>query len=192
MAPVWESVAKDFISEPSVVIAKVDAEAENSKATAQDQGVKSYPTIKYFPAGSTAPEPYEGGRTEQALLSYLNEKVGTHRMVGGSLDDNAGTIETLDTIVARFTSGESIKSVSDQISRAAADLKGKYVEYYVKVSDKLIKNQEYVEKELVRLQGLIKKNGLAPEKLDDLISRSNILRKFKGQMPVEESGKEEL
>src|SRR5277367_1387837 len=38
LAPVWETVALDFANEPNVVVAKIDAEAENSKATAQAQG----------------------------------------------------------------------------------------------------------------------------------------------------------
>ena len=184
LAPIWETVAKDFVGEPNVVIAKVDAEAENSKATAQNQGVKSYPTIKYFPKGSTTPEPYEGGRTEQAILVYMNEKAGTHRMAGGLLDENAGLIPDLDTIIGKVTGGENLGSISEQVTKAATELKDKYAEYYVKVSDKLSKNQGYAEKELARLQGLIKKGGLAPEKIDDLTSRSNILRRFKGEEPI--------
>ena len=189
LAPVWEQVAADYASEPNILIAKVDAEAENSKATAQDQGVKSYPTIKYFPKGSTNPEPYEGGRTEQDILSFMNEKAGVHRTIGGKLDEIAGTIPSLDTIVGRLAGGESIASLSQQIVIAAKASKDKYAEYYIKVSDKLSKNAGYTEKELARLQGLIKKGGLAPEKIDDLTSRSNILRRFKGQEPV---AKEEL
>lgn len=188
LAPIWEQVATDYALEPNILIAKVDAEAENSKATAQDQGVNSYPTIKYFPKGSTTPEPYEGGRSEQDILSFMNEKAGVHRTVGGKLDEIAGTIPSLDTIVSRLTS-ESIAGLSEQIATAAKSSKDKYAEYYVKVSDKLSKNAGYAERELARLQGLIKKGGLAPEKVDDLTSRSNILRRFKGQEPV---AKEEL
>lgn len=188
LAPIWEQVATDYALESNILIAKVDAEAENSKATAQDQGVNSYPTIKYFPKGSTIPEPYEGGRTEQDILSFMNEKAGVHRTVGGKLDEIAGTIPSLDTILSRLTS-ESIAGLSEQIATVAKSSKDKYAEYYVKVSDKLSKNAGYAEKELARLQGLIKKGGLAPEKVDDLTSRSNILRRFKGQEPV---AKEEL
>ena len=184
LAPIWEQVATDYASEPNVLIAKVDAEAENSKATAQDQGVKSYPTIKFFPKGSTHPEPYEGGRTEQDILSFMNDKAGVHRTIGGKLNEIAGTIPSMDTIISRLTGGESIGSLSEQITNTAKASKDKYAEYYVKVSDKLSKNAGYAEKELARLQGLIKKGGLAPEKMDDLTSRSNILRRFKGQEPV--------
>ncbi|KAK4696790.1 protein disulfide-isomerase A6, partial [Lecanoromycetidae sp. Uapishka_2] len=192
LAPVWEEVAKDFASEPNVLIAKVDAEAENAKATAQDLGVKSYPTIKYFPKGSTTPEPYEGGRTEEAILSFMNEKAGTFRLAGGKLNELAGTIPSLDEIVSKFTGGKDMSTLSADLTASAKGLQGKYVEYYLKVSDKVSKNQGYVEKELARLQGLLKKGGLAPEKVDDLISRSNILGKFKGEEPFASgSGSEE-
>ena len=185
LAPVWESLATDFASESGVLIAKIDAEAPNAKATAQDQGVKSYPTIKYFPKGSTTPEDYNGGRTEADFVEFMNEKAGTHRMVGGGLDLKAGTISALDSVVNTLT-GSNIAAINKELTKAAVDLKDKYAEYYVKVSKKLSENQGYVEKELARLEGLIKKGGLAPEKLDDLTSRSNILRKFKGEEPIAE------
>ena len=185
LAPIWETVANDFASEESVLIAKVDAEAEQSKATAKEQGVSSYPTIKYFPKGSTTPEAYEGGRSEKDFVDFLNEKTGTHRMVGGRLDAKAGTINALDTIVGTIT-GDDLASLSGKVKKAAKELKDKYAEYYIRVSEKLNSNKGYVDKELARLEGLIKKGGLAPEKLDDLTSRSNILRKFKGEEPVKE------
>ena len=170
------------------MIAKVDATAENAKSTAEDQGVKSYPTIKYYPKGTTTPEIYEGGRNEQEFVHFLNEKTGTHRVVGGGLDATAGTIATLDTIIGKLTAGGSLATITQEATNAARGLREKYAEYYIKVLGKLGKNQVYAEKELARLEGLIKKGGLAPEKLDDLVSRANILRKFSKP----ESVKEEL
>ncbi|KAL2053043.1 hypothetical protein ABVK25_006680 [Lepraria finkii] len=193
LAPIWETLAQDYAAEPNVLIAKVDAEAENAKATAQSQGVSSYPTIKYFPKGSTTPTAYEGGRTEQDFLSFMNEKAGTHRMIGGKLDALGGTIPSLDAIVGKLTGGESIDSLSKELTAAAKGLKDKYAEYYVKVAGKMAANKEYLEKELARLEGIIKKGGLAPKKIDDLTARSNILRKFKGEEPsTREKIKEEL
>ena len=123
----------------------------------------------------------------------MNEKAGTHRMVGGKLDTLGGTIPSLDTIIGKLTGGESVASLAEELKAASSGLKDKYVEYYIKVSQKVANNQEYVEKELARLEGIIKKGGLAPEKIDDLTSRSNILRKFQGQEPIEEKpSKQEL
>ena len=69
---------------------------------------------------------------------------------------------------------------AEEAKKIAADLQDKYAQYYVKVFDKIGANKDYAEKELKRLQGLIGKGNLAQEKLDDLTSRSNILRKFLG------------
>ncbi|TVY21806.1 Protein disulfide-isomerase erp38 [Lachnellula arida] len=182
LAPVWEKFAQDFAAEPNVLIAKVDAEAENAKATAKDQGVSSYPTIKFFPKGKKEAEDYSGGRSEADLVSFINEKAGTHRAIGGGLDATAGTIEALDTLVAKLTGGSSISEVAAEATKAAADLKAgaqyKYAEYYVKVFTKLAKSDGYAAKELARLNGILKKGGLAPEKLDEFTSKTNILRRF--------------
>ena len=154
--------------------------------------VSSYPTIKFFPKGSKEPEAYNGGRTEADLLAFLNEKAGTHRAPGGGLDATAGTIEALDTLVSKFTGGSSIAEVAAEATKAAADFKTgaqyKYAEYYVKIFDKLSKSDTYAAKELARLDGILKKGGLAPEKLDEFTSKTNILKRFVAQA----IGKDEL
>ena len=164
------------------MIAKIDAEAENAKATAKEQEVSGYPTIKFFPKGTTEPEAYSGGRTEADLVSFMNSKAGTHRAPGGGLDATAGTIEALDAIVEKLTGGSSISEIAAEATKAAADLKSntqyKYAEYYVKVFDKLSKSDNYAAKELARLDKILKKGGLAPEKLDEFTSKTNILKRF--------------
>lgn len=94
------------------------------------------------------------------------------------MDTKAGTIEALDNLVYQLSAGGSLATVSEEVSKAAMGMKDKYAAYYVKVMDKLAKSQDYAATEIARLSGLIKKGGLAPEKLDDLTSRKNILQKF--------------
>lgn len=182
LAPIWETVASDFASESGVLVAKVDAEGENSKATAKDQDVTSYPTIKFFAKGSTVAEDYRGGRTEKDFVDFINSRAGTHRTVGGGLDATAGTIQAFDDLVAKFTGGNSIAELSAEAIEMAQAFKEnaqyKYAEYYVKVFDKLSKSDKYAAKELARLDGIIKKGGLAPAKLDEFTSKSNILKRF--------------
>ncbi|EGD89718.1 protein disulfide-isomerase domain-containing protein [Trichophyton rubrum D6] len=188
LAPIWENLATDFILEPNVIVAKVDAEAENSKATAKANAVASYPTIKFFPRGSKEAVAYTGGRTEKDFIDFLNERCGTHREVGGGLNDKAGTIEALDAIVAKYISGTSFEPMVKEIKEAAGSLSAKYADYYVKAGNKLQENAEYAQKELARLQRILDKGNLTPEKIDDLVSRSNVLRRFVG----EEKAKDEL
>ncbi|KAJ5101806.1 Protein disulfide-isomerase tigA [Penicillium alfredii] len=181
LAPTWETLATDFAREPNVVIAKVDAEAPNSRALAKEQGITGYPTIKFIPKGSTEPEVYSGGRSEEALVEFLNTKTGTHRAAGGGLDSVAGTVATLDKLVAEHAPVHQFDTLAAEAKKAAKGLQAKYAQYYVKVADKLVQNEDYVTKELARLQKIIAKGNSAPEKLDDVISRSNILRRFAGE-----------
>ncbi|QIW95360.1 hypothetical protein AMS68_000878 [Peltaster fructicola] len=188
LAPTWEKLANDFAYEPNVTIAKVDCEAPNAKAVAKAAGVSSYPTIKFYPKGSSEPIDYSGGRAQAELISYINDKTGTHRIVGGGLDAIAGTIPALDKLVGSLKSGGA--AAYTELEKATVGLQDKYAEYYNKVAKKAQDNAQYVEKELARLQSLLKKGGLSPEKLDDLTSRSNILSIFSKDETV--SPKEEL
>lgn len=197
LAPIWEILANDFVSEDSVIIAKVDAEQPDSKRLAEEQGVKSYPTIKWFPAGEgTEPRKYEGARTEAAFVDFINKEAGTYRAPGGSLTAAGGTISTIDTAIQKIIdAGSTVAEKADEIVKAAkAETGQKYAEYYGKVAGKVKANEAYLDKELGRLEGIIKKGGLAPQKLDDLVSRSNILRKFKVLKAeiIDEDGKSEL
>lgn len=99
-----------------------------------------------------------------------------------------------DVIQTIYSSGNTIAERADDIVKAATAATGsKYAEYYSKVAGKVKGNESYLDKELARLEGLIAKgSALAPAKLDDLVSRSNILRKFKKVVIDGESIKEEL
>ncbi|CEL03301.1 Putative Thioredoxin/protein disulfide isomerase [Aspergillus calidoustus] len=192
LAPTWELLATDFALEPNVVVGKVDAEAENAKATAKEQGVTGYPTIKFFAKGSTEGVVYTGPRTEEAFVEFLNTNAGTHRAPGGGLDDKAGTVPILDSLIAKYVPTQNIQDLVAEVKKAAKGVEGKYSEYYVKVAEKLSQNREYALNEFNRLKKILAKGGSAPEKVDDIISRSNILRKFLGLEEKEENKKDEL
>lgn len=181
LKPIYEKVAEDYAAEPSVVIAQVDAEAPDSKDLAISQGISGFPTIKFFPKGSTEPSPYEGARSEQAFVDFINKKAGVHRAVGGRLNNKAGTIDVLDEILAKYITAGGISDVetaTTELKNAAADLSASTKEYYLKALSKLTGNPEYAMKEQSRLAGILKRGGLAPEKIDDLQRRNNILAKF--------------
>ncbi|KAI0201263.1 thioredoxin-like protein [Astrocystis sublimbata] len=197
LAPIWETVAEDFMNEPNVVIAKVDAEAENSKVTASENGVTSYPTIKFFPKGSTEPESYDGGRSEADLLEFINSKADTHRVPGGGLDAKAGTIDILNHIALQYAAGtEKLAELTAEARKAAENLSNdaqyKFAEYYIKVFEKLAQHEGWVAKESARLDNIIRKGGLAPSKLDELQSKSNILKQYIDTVTEKIVGKDEL
>jgi len=79
LAPDYEIVGETFDKEPSVVIAKVDADAHKDLGGRFD--VHGFPTLKWFPKGSTTPEAYEGGRTVDDIVTFVNNKAGTKARV---------------------------------------------------------------------------------------------------------------
>lgn len=182
LAPIWEEVATDFAAESSVVVAKVDADSESSKLTAALEGVSSYPTIKFFPRGSTEGIAYSGGRSEKDILAYLNEKAGTHRTPGGGLDAQAGIIDAFDKVIKKLGGTTNVAEITAEATKIAQELQDtaekKYAEYYVKVFAKLSESTEYAAKELARLQGLLSKGNLAKVKEDEMTAKSNILKTF--------------
>jgi protein disulfide-isomerase A1 len=73
LAPIWDKLGEKFEGADNVVIAKVDATANELP----DVHVQSFPTIYFFPAGEDAePMPYEGGRTVAAFAEFLKEQTG--------------------------------------------------------------------------------------------------------------------
>jgi protein disulfide-isomerase A6 len=76
LAPTWEVLATSFKKEDKVVIAKVNA--DDHKDLGSKFGVSGFPTLKFFPKGSTDADDYNGGRSEEDLVKFINEKAGTY------------------------------------------------------------------------------------------------------------------
>ncbi|GMF55825.1 unnamed protein product [Phytophthora fragariaefolia] len=79
LAPAYETVATAFKKTDSVVVAEVDA--DQYKELGSKFGVTGFPTLKYFPVGSTEAEDYKGGRSEDDFVTFLNGKAGTNARV---------------------------------------------------------------------------------------------------------------
>lgn len=79
MAADWELVAETFKPFDKMVIAEVNADEHRDLGT--KYGIRGFPTIKYFPEGSSEPEDYSGGRTADDLIAFVNEKAGTNKRI---------------------------------------------------------------------------------------------------------------
>ncbi|KZT69146.1 disulfide isomerase [Daedalea quercina L-15889] len=182
LKPTWEDVANDFASESNCVVANLDADAAQNKPLAEKYGVQSYPTLKFFPKGhKNAPIDYDGPRTEEAFVEFLNEKCGTHRSVGGGLSELAGRLPELDKLASQFYAATgAARDAIYKDATALAEIVGPAASHYVRVMEKVTNgSEEYVEKESKRLATLLQKRTLAPAKLDELKIKSNILDAFR-------------
>jgi len=79
LAPDWETLGASFDGSKDVVIGKVDADAHKDLGNRFD--VHGYPTIKWFPKGSTTPEDYSGGRSLEDLTAFVTQKSGAKSKV---------------------------------------------------------------------------------------------------------------
>lgn len=191
MKPFLNTVAKNFESESNCVIADYNADAPQNKPLAGEYGVHSYPTIKFFPKGSSSKTPidYLQPRTEQGFTDFLNEHCGTFRAVGGGLNDKAGRVATLDTLASQIFSAvpTSRAELYAEATKLGATL-GESAKYYLRVMDKLVNGTEgFVEKEAKRLANILQKQKktLAPRKLDEIKIKANILAAFVEQKVAE-------
>jgi protein disulfide-isomerase A1 len=76
LAPEYEKAAAALKTiSPDVVLAKVDATVDADLA--KEFGVSGYPTLKFFVGGkSGAVSDYNGGRTQETIISWIKKKTG--------------------------------------------------------------------------------------------------------------------
>lgn len=78
-------MAQAFDGDDRCKLAHVDA--DEHRELGQRYGVSGFPTLKFLPSGGREPVTYNGARSEQALLEFMNEQCGTHKLSGGALSD---------------------------------------------------------------------------------------------------------
>ncbi|KAG8700299.1 hypothetical protein FRC08_004781 [Ceratobasidium sp. 394] len=177
LKPTLEKVSKIYKPESKCIIAQMDADAEVNREVAGRYDVRSYPTIKFFPKGSDKTAvPYEVGRSEADFVKFLNEHCGTHRAVGGGLNDLAGRLPTLDSLAQRYyTADKAARELIYTEAKAAGD----NASYYIRVMEKLAAGAEdWVVKESKRLNGILAKRTMAQSKLDEIKRKANVLAAF--------------
>lgn len=90
LAPAYEEVGNAYDNSNDVIIAKVDADSE--KTLGSRFGVRGFPTLKFFPKGSTDPEDYNGGRSAEDIIKFINSKAGT----GGRMKKTPSSVVDLN------------------------------------------------------------------------------------------------
>jgi protein disulfide-isomerase A6 len=76
LAPEYEVVGDAFGKYASrVAVAKIDCDASENKPICNANDITGFPTLKWFSADGT-PESYQGGRTADDIISFINSKTG--------------------------------------------------------------------------------------------------------------------
>jgi len=75
LTPIYDDLASTLESVETIVIAKMDATANDAPPEHKASG---FPTIKFFPAGGKDPVDYKGGRDKESFIKFLQEHA-THK-----------------------------------------------------------------------------------------------------------------
>ncbi|VDB85407.1 unnamed protein product [Peniophora sp. CBMAI 1063] len=72
LAPIWQQLAEKFEDAPSLIVGKMDA-PENDLPPSVPFRVSGFPTLKFKPAGGRAWVDYEGDRSLESLIAFVEE-----------------------------------------------------------------------------------------------------------------------
>lgn len=68
LAPTWDKLGEKFTGDENVVIAKMDSTANE----VEEFEIQGFPTLKFFPSGSDKVVDYNGDRTLDAMVEFVN------------------------------------------------------------------------------------------------------------------------
>jgi len=71
LAPIWDELGEHFKDDADVVIAKMDS----TKNEVEQVSIQGFPTLKFFPKGSSEIVDYNGGRTLEELIQFVEKQV---------------------------------------------------------------------------------------------------------------------
>lgn len=192
LTPKYEQLAVAFAGDKDVLIAKVDATEEPELGKKYE--VAGFPTIKFFPAGSSDAEDYDGSRELDDFVEFINKKVGTQRNKDGSLAISAGTVKVLNDIIAA-RKGVIDEAFLDAITAASSNFDKNSQDFisskqYITITKKVLdKGNSYIVNELTRLGKIISSDNVLPVKRTNFQLKHNVLSAFH-RVAVDNSPKE--
>jgi len=183
LAPDYEKVGASFEGESEVVIAKLDA--DDHKTVASEYGVSGYPTLKFFPKDNKESETYNGGRSPQDFVDFINTRAGTQRTVGGGYAETAGRHDELDQIAREFTAASDRTTRNTLVDRASkivdtlTDKAKEFGKFYTLTMKRIIeKGNAFATEEVQRLKRLLESGSINAKNTEQFSKRLNIVSQF--------------
>nr|CCC91291.1 putative protein disulfide isomerase [Trypanosoma congolense IL3000] len=184
--PFFEQLAKVYQNEKDLIIANVDADDTTNSELAKRYKVEGYPTLVFLPKGKKESVPYEGDRSLDAMLKFVNEKTGKKRTASGDFESTVGVSEKVTGLMKDMVqpgkSKEERERILAEVQNAISERElGEGAMHYIRLATKVLEEgHEYIEKEHKRVTRLLA-GRLTGVKRDSLTIRLNILSSIQGQ-----------
>ncbi|XP_064406926.1 protein disulfide-isomerase 2-like [Halichondria panicea] len=89
LAPIWDDLADHFKDDENIVIAKMDS----TKNEVEDIQVQGFPTLKFIRSGTNEVMDYNGGRTLDDLIEFVEKTVAGEEVGTGEEEEEEDTTE---------------------------------------------------------------------------------------------------
>mmetsp|Transcript_9992 Transcript_9992/g.20380 ORF Transcript_9992/g.20380 Transcript_9992/m.20380 type:complete len:139 (-) Transcript_9992:264-680(-) len=111
MKQAWEDLGSEYESSSSVAIG--DCDCTQHQSLCSKHGVSGYPTIKYWNAGDKESKPYQGGRTLDALKTFVADNLEVKCDVKDPKGCTEKEVKYIDTMKAK--EGDAVKKELDRL-----------------------------------------------------------------------------
>ena len=177
--PHMERVAKAFQNEDSVKIVANDVDLY--KFYNWDYEINRFPDLRLYCKDEDDYIEYNGKKTAEDLIDFINDYCGTQRNLNGRLNSEAGVIDEVSQIVEDFlTGGKTVNYINEM-----EQIEG--TKYYVWVMKEIInKGDKFILEEKERLNQLLDSGNISPDKIDEFQIRVNILSVFASYIELDE------
>lgn len=174
MKPDWDKLGNDFKDSDAVTIADVDCTDKKSEQLCAREGVRGYPTIKYYLPGKKGGIDYSGAREYGPLKAFVQKTFKS----SCDIATGKGCAANEKAFIEKWT-GKEPAEIAEELTKRSDELKG-------------------VQKEKTTLQAELKTKIKELEKKEKLISKSvGLLKKMapgggKTDKKKAKKGKEEM
>ncbi|TIA69532.1 hypothetical protein E3P91_03557 [Wallemia ichthyophaga] len=178
--PAFDSLGISFSREDSCQVAKINVDESSNADIQRSFKIGSLPTLKLV-KGSGEVLHYDKSRTLDALVDYVNTHCNTNRQIDGNLNDKAGLVEDLDSLVEVFmrASGEKRLEIAETTAQELGqEMHSSPHTIYLRIMSKIISHDaHYIPREIGRL-GRLLGSQMLDTKRDEIQIKMNILNHF--------------
>lgn len=182
MKPIWENLSQVYADEADVTIGAIDCDAHKDLCSKHE--VEGFPTLKFFSAGAS--EKYEGGRSIDDFVTFINSQTGLDFSADGGVSHTAGIIPSLNEHVDSYLKASTADERANVLNTCTEhvgsldDHTGNKFKYYSKVFAKIEeKGLDYIKAEISRLSKVLDSSGsLKSAQRRSFLRRINVLNVF--------------